>query len=465
MTRWLFAASLLLAATASVAQSVPAHVAPPSAASRPSGPEPNALDAKLAEISDPAALRQLALQYARKGDEDSRGRVWQRLTKLRPHVGQYKYEMAAAFAEQDLKTFTYNALLQLQAQGYAQKLEDDPRFKPVHNTEVWDHIVKAFAVNREPFGSGKVTARLPNKDLLIESVAWDPTRKRLLVGSARDGSVYLVGDDGSLQPLLRANKDNGMWAVFDLVVDAERNVLWVASTAVPHYKGYNAETDLGRAGIFKFDLKTGKFLKRFLSPTVIGQSFFMSTLALAPNGTVYAADGVNSAVYAVADDQLKRVFHAPVLSGIRGMSVSGNGKVLYFADYERGLFGYDLERNAPFEVAVPPSLALGGIDGVVWWRNQLVVVQNGMNPRRVLRLKLAPNGRSIVAIQPLEANKPELTLPTYATRDGDRLIFIANSQKAMYDRFGLPRDASKLQGTVLYELDLNFGETEAAKPE
>jgi hypothetical protein len=82
-----------------------------------------------------------------------------------------------------------------------------------------------------------------------------------------------------------------------------------------------------------------------------------------------------------------------------------------------------------------------------------------------MRLKLAPDGRSIVAVQPLEANKAPLVHPTFATRDGDRLIFIANSQKAMYDRFGLPRDASKLQGTVLYELDLNFGDTPAAKPE
>lgn len=459
MTRWLLAASLLLAANLVAAQAL---LQPPA---RLAGPEPNELDAKLAEISDPLVLLDLAAQFTRQNNVDSRGRVWQRLAKLRPHVGQYKYEMAAAFAEQDFKTFTYNALLELQALGYAHELENDPRFTPVHNTEVWDHIVNGFKVNRDPFGEGKVAYTLPKQDLLIESVAWDPTRKRVLVGGARDGAVYVVGEGGKLQPLVKADKDNGMWAVFDIAVDAERGVLWVASTAVPHYRGYNAETDLGRAGIFKFDLKTGKFLKRFLSPTVVGQSFFMSTLALAPNGTIYAADGVNNAAYAVIDDQLKRVFHAPVLSGIRGMSVSGDGKVLYFSDYERGLFGYDLERNAPFEVGVPPKLALGGIDGVLWWRNQLVVVQSGMNPKRVMRLKLAPDGRSIVAVQPLEANKAPLVHPTFATRDGDRLIFIANSQKAMYDRFGLPRDASKLQGTVLYELDLNFGETAAAKPD
>lgn len=458
MIRWFTTAGLLLAAFLASAQALPQ-------APRAAGPAPNELDAKLANVSDPAALIELAGKFAKQGNADSRGRVWHRLSQLRPHVGQYKYEMAAAFGELDQKALVYNTLLEMQTMGYGYEIENDARFTPVHGTEVWTHIVQGMAANRTPFGEGKVAYRLPKQDLLIESVAWDPTRKAALVGSAREGVVYVVGEGGTLKPLVKADKDNGMWAVFDIAVDAERGVLWVASTAVPHYKRYDAETDLGRAGIFKFDLKTGKFLKRYLSPTVVGQSFFMSTLALAPNGDLYAADGVNNAAYAVIDDQFKRLFHVPVLGSIRGMTVSGDGKVLYFADYERGIFGYDLARNAPFEVAVPQKLALGGIDGLVWWRNQLVIVQSGMMPKRVMRLKLAEDGRSIVGVQPLEANKPEMELPTLATRDGDRLLFIANSQKPKYDRFGLPRNASKLDGTLIYELNLMFGQNKSALPD
>jgi hypothetical protein len=410
------------------------------------------LDRKLAAETDVATLQALVVQFRGQGDWASEASTWSRLTQLRPHNGAYKYELAATYARQDEKSLAYTALLELQSQGYAYDPTPDERFRPVTTTQVWEHVLKGFAANRQPFGDGKVVHRLPADDLLIESLAWDPKRKQLLAGSAREGKVYLIDDKSKMTPLVTADDKNGMWAVFDLVVDAERGVLWVASTAVPHFKGYKADTDLGRAGVFKFDLRTGKFLKSYLSPTVVGQSFFMSSLALAPDGTVFAADGVNNAVYAISDDKLRRLFHNERLGGIRGLAVSGDGGVLYMADYERGLFGFDLKTGKPFEVGVPKNLALGGVEGLFWWKGNLIAVQNGMTPRRVMRLTLDPTGRAVAGVQPLEANKPELSLPTQGVLADGALYLIANSQKNQYDRFGLPRDRSKLEGARIYRI-------------
>lgn len=458
--RFLLAACLFLTFSPLSAQSLnpaPAAAEPKSNAGLRELP-PSELDGKLAGITDTAELVNAATALAARGQHVDSARVWRRLADLRPHMGYYRYEMAAELATNNYKALVYNALLHLQTQGYAFEAENDKRFVLVNDTQVWEYTVKALQANRERFGEGKVYSTLPREDLLIESLAWDDSRDALLVGSAREGAVYRVGADGKLTALLRADEQNGMWGVFDLAVDAERGVLWVASTAVPHFKGYDAEEDLGGAGIFKFDLKTGRFIKRFLSPQIAGQQFFMSSLALAPDGTVYAADGVNNAIYAVRDDQLKRVLHAPTLTSIRGMTVSADSRKLYFADYERGLFGMDLASMKPFEVAVPQRLALGGIDGVQMWKGQLVLVQNGMMPKRVIRVALSDDGRQITAVQPLEANQPALSLPTLATLDDDRLLLIANSQKGNYDRFGLVRDKDKLEATVIYELDLEFGD-------
>jgi hypothetical protein len=452
MIRYAVAALLALVSISVSAQALPGSPAPAE----------TELDRKLATEDDTAALRTLAAQFRASGDVVSETSVWKRLVQLRPHLGQYKYELAAAYAQQDHKSHAYNALLELQAQGYAFDPRDDRRFAPVTTTEVWVHLLKAFDVNRQPFGEGELAHTLPGEDLLLESLAWDPTRKQLLVGSAREGAVHLLDSRGRLSPLVRASAENGLWAVFDIAVDAERGVLWVASTAVPHFRGYKAETDLGRAGVFKFDLKTGRFLKSYLSPTVLGQSFFMSSLALAPDGTVYAADGVNNAIYAVHEDRLRRVLHNARLGGIRGMAVSGDGELLYFADHERGIFGYELKTGTPFEVGVPKNLALGGIEGLFWWNGHLLVVQNGMVPRRVMRLGLAPGGRSIAGVQPLEANQPELSLPTQGTLAGDTLYLIANSQKFQYDRFGLPRDRSKLEAAKVYRVAADWALADAA---
>jgi sugar lactone lactonase YvrE len=451
MLRSILTVALLGAASVALAQTAPA----PRPAAAPAA-APADVAKRIAQLESDEAAVQAALAFRAQRDLANETLAWERAVALRPHLGHYKVELAAAYAQQDKKRETYNALLELQAQGYAFQLKDDKRFAKVATTEVWTYTLKGFDANREPFGEGRVTRTLGRQHELIESLAWDPSRKQLLAGSARDGKVYRVGADGKLAPLVAADAQNGMWSVFDLVVDAERGVLWVASTAVPHYQDYDAQRDLGRAGVFKFDLATGKFLKKFLSPSIAGQSFFLSTLALGKDGEVYAADGVNNAVYQVRDDQFRRLFHAPLLGSIRGMAVSGDGKRLYLADHERGLIGFDLAAGKPFDVSVPKTLALGGIDGLAWWQDQLVVVQNSMQPTRVMRLKLSADGRGIAAVQPLAANQPELTLPTLGALAGEEFHFIANSQKGNYDRFGLVKDKSKLEGTRIYTVRVDY---------
>jgi sugar lactone lactonase YvrE len=446
---------VLLAALAGVAHAQ-APAAP--AAAKPAATAVSAaeLEAKLAQVESPELVEQVARQFRTQADLASEAIAWARAVKLRPHLGRYKLEMAAAFAQQDRKREAYNALLELQNQGYAFAIASDKRFEKISTTEVWTYIVQGFDSNRAPFGEGKVAYTLPREDLLIESLAWDASRKQLLAGSAREGRVYRVDAKGKLTALVSADAENGMWAVFDLVVDAQRGVLWIASTAVPHFKGYDAERDLGRAGVFKFDLKTGKFLKKFLSPTIAGQDFFLSTLALGKDGEIYAADGVNNAVYQIRDDQFRRLFHAPSLTSIRGITTSADGRVLYLADYERGIIGFDLASSKPFDIAVPKTLALGGIDGLMQWKGDLIAVQNGMNPPRLMRYTLAKDGRSIASVHPLDANQSALTMPTLGTIGGDTVYVIANSQKRNYDRFGLLIDRNKLEATRIFSSKADF---------
>lgn len=462
--------TLALAATtfAVSGMAAQAQTAPPGAQRVPLGAKPGEAAPDLArqfdQIDDPATVIKLIAQMKQQGAFDAEMEGWKRLVELRPHIGRYRYEMAARYAQQDRKSETYNALLELQSQGYTFDARDDKRFEKVATTEVWKYTLDGFDGNRTLFGPGKVAYTLPKEDLLIESTAWDATRKELLVGSARDGAVYRVGKNGKLSPLVKADAENGLWAVFDLVVDDKRGVLWVASTAMPHFRNYDAEADLGRAGIFKFDLKTGKFLKKFLSPTIVGQNYILSSIALGKDGEVYAADGVNNAVYQVRDDQFRRLFHAPMLGSIRGLAVSGDGKSLYMGDHERGVIGYDIATGKPFDVRVPKNLSLGLIEGIAWWKGSLVVVQNNLPPSRIMRLTLSADGRSIEKVQPLAANDPTLTAPTLGTLAGDTFYVIANSQKDNYDRFGLLKDKNKLEGTRIYSVDASYAPPEQQTP-
>jgi hypothetical protein len=64
----------------------------------------------------------------------------------------------------------------------------------------------------------------------------------------------------------------------------------------------------------------------------------------------------------------------PRLTSLRGLAVSGDGKNLYFTDYALGVFGVDLVAGTAFDVVHDGAkVPLGGIDGLYWYDNTLVV--------------------------------------------------------------------------------------------
>lgn len=461
--RFLIAALALALCGPALAQT-PATTAQTPASQPAAKPDPAEVVAALAKLTDVDRLKRLVIYYRQQGDTMAQIAALERLVQLRPHLGGYRLELAAVYAGQAKKSYSYTQLVELQNAGYAYDIGRDTRFAKVSDTEVWDYLVKNFDANRAHFGNGIVAYTLPKEDLLIESLAYDPARKQLLVGSAREGAVYRVGEGGKLSPLVTADEKNGMWAVYDIAVDAKHNALWVASTAVPHYLRYKPESDLGRAGIFKFELSSGKFLKSYLSPVTPAQPFFLSSIAVGSDGAVYAADGVNNAIYQVRDDKFQRLLHAPHLTSIRGLAVSPDGARLYFGDHELGIFGIDLATGKPFDVAVPAKLALGGIESLLWYQDGLMVVQSAMNPARAMYLPLSPNGYAVAGVKPVEANNPEFRTLGLSTLGDGKLYIIANSQKANYDRFGLLKKKELLQPTRIVATDVELSMKLAEPP-
>jgi hypothetical protein len=113
--------------------------------------------------------------------------VLERLVDLMPNSGDLKLQLAAVYAGQGDKTKTYDRLLRMQTQGFAYDIATDPRFAKVHGTKVWDYIVANLEANAKPFGKGGVAFEIPRSERLIESIGWDPKRKKFLLGTAREG--------------------------------------------------------------------------------------------------------------------------------------------------------------------------------------------------------------------------------------------------------------------------------------
>lgn len=409
---------------------------------------------KLEKYENVPQLLAIGNEYEKRNDWFHYALVMKRIRELRPYAGNIGYELAAAAAMQGDMSGCYNELLKLKDMGYAFSPEEDERFKKCQGTKAWDYVVANFKEARKPFGGGSVAFELPAGDLLLESLGYDAKRRQFLVGSMRDGKVSLLEGD-KLTTLVAPDEANGVLAISDLLADAAHDVLWVASVSAPTLKGIRKE-DLGRSRLSKFKLSDGSFIARFDVPQNTGVSM-LSSLAVAPNGDVYAADGDGKRIYRIDGDKLVLLVGNPKLSSIRGMTVSGDGKILYLADYELGLFGIELGTGKPFTVPGTKTLTEFSIEGLAWYKDHLVAVQNGFPPNRVMRLTLAPDGRSIVRTQPLDAGQKAFGIPTRGVIVDGKYHFIANSQKDNYDRYGVLKDEKKLERVRIYASDLAFG--------
>lgn len=410
---------------------------------------------QIKQSHDITALSTLSQIYSSQGDMPHLIWTMQRVSELMPNSGDLKLQLAMAYAKAGEKSKAYDTLLRMQMQGFGYDISDDPRFEPIHGTKVWDYLVANLGVNAKQFGEGKVAFELPKGDFLYNALAWDDKRKQLLVGSEREGKVLRADDNGKLSEFIAANAANGMWGVDALGVDDAHGKLYVASAASLRYKGFDKD-NAGKAGLFEFDLGSGKFLKKHILPQNDG-AHVLTSLAVAKDGTVYAADGPRRAIFKLENGALRSIVVNPRLTGITGLALSDDAKTLYIADYAMGIFGFDLTKSSAFELGYDPSkLVLGGIDSMYWYQGNLVVVEGGMVPKRVMRVKLSDDGRSVATVMPLDVAQPAFANLGQAAVAGDKLYFVANRQDGLYDDHGVLVDAAHLEPTRIFRSDLRF---------
>ncbi len=383
-----------------------------------------------------------------------------RAAELRPQLVDLQYLLARAHALLDEKSEAYNALVELQSQGMSFDMDGDPDFENLRGFQLYDYLQDEFAKNGTAYGQASRYGTIERTDLLLESMVWDSAGERLLVGSVITGEIFAVGDDGELETLVTPDEENGLLGITSLAVDARNNTLWVASADTPQTRNISDE-QRGASILHRFELDTGRFLERLEAPV---RPLLFIDLALAPNGDVYLADAIKPVIWKAASEgdeagQLVPFFGGGGLTGVRSIELDSAGRNLYLADYEIGVLGIALADQSLFPVQLGRSLILSGVDAMHWYKDSLIVVQNGTWPRRVLRVGFFPDRKRAQHAQALESNHPEFRNPVAGTLGADgRFLLIANSHRGTYDpRTGAPIDGAEREPPVILSIDPEFG--------
>ena len=350
------------------------------------------------------------------------------LRKLRPNNSDYMYQLVIAHALLNEKAKAYELMLGMQQQGLAYDFTESEHTQSLRGTEVFDYVNDLLKIAGKPVGEAEPVFVLPDTVVMPETIAWDEGRQKFLVGTIAEGQILAVGKDGQVNELLKASPENGMWAIFDILVDESRNRLWVTSASTPGYLRFDP-VDKGRSALFEFDLKTLAFIRRYPVP-VDGQTHILGSMTIDPKGSIYIADRSVPLIYSkpAGEDKLKAILVLRQMVSQRGIAMQPDGRIMYVADREMGIMVVDLEGKQARLLEVPDTFNVGGIDGIYLNNNRLFVIQNGISPQRVMRLQLDPSGTKVASVAPLAVALPEFDLPSFGTIDGEDLYYFANSQ-------------------------------------
>ena len=378
----------------------------------------------------PELLVKANTAYAEK-DYLAFSRALEQLRKYRPNNGGYMYQLVIAYALLDEKSKAYDLMVRMQQQGLGYDFDESPDTMNIRGTQVYDYVNDMMKMAANPLGETESAFTLPGSVSLPETIAWDESRQKFLIGTATEGSIIAVDKDGQLTELLKANNENGLWAILDVLVDTSRNRLWVTSAAIPAFSRFEP-VDKGRSALFEFDLESLELIHRYPVP-VDGMPHTLGSMALSPNGDIFIADRTLPIVYQkVADEQ--KVKPAVALKGMvsmRGIAIQPDGGLIYVADREMGIMVVDIKNARSRLLVVPPTLNVGGIDGLYLKDNRLFMIQNGNMPQRVMRLQLDPEGIEVVAVRPMAVSQPEFDFPSFGALQGEHLYFFANSQSSV----------------------------------
>jgi sugar lactone lactonase YvrE len=305
-------------------------------------------------------------------------------------------------------------------------------------------------LKKATIGKSTQAFTLPERDTIAEGVAFDPKTGAFFVSSVFKRKIVRVLPDGKTNDFV----SDGLFAVLGLAVDEKRRALWACTSAIPEMTGFT-ETDKGQAKVVEYDIDSGQ-QRRALSLGEPGENHMCNDLTVDSEGNVFVSDPGASILYTlpVGAKALDVFVSAGSFAAPQGIALTRDGKSMFVADYSRGLFHVDRTNREVTWLMPPNDAALVGIDGLAMVQNDLIAIQNGLRPFRVLRISVDVAAKAVRRVEILQMNHPAFDEPTLGVVVGKTLFYVANSQWGSFDK-GVLWPVEKLKEPVILRLGLD----------
>ncbi len=364
-----------------------------------------------------------------------------------------RYYYAAGCALTGRKDGAFDNLEVLANFGVDYGMEKFSAFDSIRNENRFTKILEILKNKTKPVHNSLSAFTLDEKEFLPEGIAYDAATESFYISSVFKRKIVKIGKDGTKSDFISEGQ-YGIGSILAIFVNSEYRILWALSTVFDNAEKYN-EDEMGKTGLFKFDLDTGRLIYKHELNTK-GENHSLNDMVMNKNGDLFITDALYHAVHKYSTDSNKMEFFLDknVIPNVQGITLSGDEKYLFIASYREGIYRIDMKSRKITKLKHSRSTTLYGIDGLYFYKNSLLAIHNGMTPHRIVRYFLDDDLGSVTSKEVLEMKHDKFNEPTLGVIVDDEFFYVANSHWGNFPGKGEIKDPDKLTPPCILRIKL-----------
>lgn len=353
------------------------------------------------------------------------------LDSLRPSHPTYTYNLACAYALNGKTEEAVSTVKKCLLMNNTVQFEAETDLENIKKSIEYQSLIDLKSTLSKPVINSVKEVVLSEKDLHPEGLLYLEKSKQWLATSIRNRKI--VSFDFSTGKCTDWFTDPGLFSVMAIKTDKKENILWVTSSSMPEMKGFTKGLE-GKSEVLKIDIKTKKVIKRFS----LDGNHVLGDLTVDKDGNVYISDSGEAVIFKISNDKMeiwKDLKNEAY--NLQGITLNADDSVLFVADYLKGILKINLKKPSEYSwLNFPETATIKGIDGLLWYKNSLLAIQNGVKPIRIIQFPLDKKNE-ISGFKILDHNRSEFNEPALGTISGNKLYFFSNSPWNAYDKNGV----------------------------
>jgi len=346
---------------------------------------------------------------------------------LLPHSRFVKYNLAAAnwLESHPDKSFEMIAeLIQIDTQI---AFDADSVFEDIRSNEKYIEHLKMKDELNKPVVNSEIAFELEETDLHPESIAYSAEGGVFYISSLRKRKIVIYNPRKlTTEDWLTTKEISELYGVMGIKTSEDGDFIWLCSSPLPEMEGYE-EGRFYKPSVFKVNLKDKLDITRFELP----EGSVPGDLVLGPKGECYVSDSASPRIFRIVKNKVEVFFSGEEhLVNLQGLTIHDGH--LFIADYLTGIHRLSLKKKKLTPVSIDSPFNIAGVDGMYFYDNSLITIQNGVYPFRIGRFYLEEN-YLVTNFEYFDKAADFLDEPTLGVIVNNDFYFVANSPWSYYE--------------------------------